>query len=69
MWGGVIFAFKKRELKEKTQDTNFSLPIKNPESAIKNRIPDPDSDSKIGPKLGGFRILDSGSGYGLPTLF
>ena len=54
----IIFAFKKRELKEKTQDANFSLPIKNPESAIKKRIPD--SDSKIGQK--------SGCGYGLPTL-
>ena len=49
-----IFAFKEEELKEKTQDTNFSLPNKNPESAIKKRIPD--SDSKIGQKLGGFRI-------------
>ena len=52
----IIFAFKKRQLKEKTQDTNFSLPIKNPESAIKKRITDPDSDSKIGPKIG--RIPD-----------
>ena len=25
----IIFAFKKRELKEKTQDANFSPPIKN----------------------------------------
>ena len=50
----IIFDFKKRELKEKTQDANFSIPIKNPESAIKKRIPD--SDSKIGQKLGGFRI-------------
>ena len=49
-----IFAFKEEELKEKTQDANFSLPNKNPESAIKKRIPDP--DSKIGQKLGGFRI-------------
>ena len=49
-----IFAFKTRQLKEKIQDANFSLPIKNPESAIKKRIPDP--DSKIGQKLGGFRI-------------
>ena len=48
-----IFAFKE-ELKEKTQDANFSLQNKNPESAIKKRIPDP--DSKIGQKLGGFRI-------------
>ena len=45
----IIFAFKKRELKEKTQDANFSIPIKNPESANKKRIPD--SDSKIGPKI------------------
>ena len=51
-----IFAFKKGELKEKTQDANFSLPNKNPESAIKKWIPDPDSDSKSGQKLGGFRI-------------
>ena len=50
----IIFDFKKRELKEKTQDANFSIPIKNPESSIKKRIPDP--DSKIGQKLGGFRI-------------
>ena len=50
-----IFAFKEEELKEKkTQDANYSLPIKNPESAIKNRIPDP--DSKFGPKIG--RIPD-----------
>ena len=59
----IIFALKKWELKEKTQDANFSIPIKNPESAIKKRIPDP--DSKIGPKIG--RILDPVSG--LPTLF
>ena len=58
----IIFDFKKRELKEKTQDANFSIPIKNPESAIKKRIPDPDSDSKICPKIG--RIPDPG----LPTL-
>ena len=51
----IIFAFKEEELKEKTQDANFSLPNKNPASAIKKRIPD--SDSKIGQKLGGFRIL------------
>ena len=53
----IIFAFKKAELKEKTQDANFSLPIKNPESAIKKRIPD--SDYKIDQKLGGFQIPDS----------
>ena len=51
-WWGVIFAFKKRELKEKAQDAKFSLPIKDPESAIKKRIP----DSKIGQKIG--RIPD-----------
>ena len=45
----------KRELKEKTQDANFSLPIRNLKSAIKKRIPHP--DSKIGPKIG--RIPDS----------
>ena len=39
-----IFAFKEKELKEKTQDAN------------KQRIPDPDLESKIGQKLGGFRI-------------
>ena len=39
-----IFAFKEEDLKEKTQDANFSLPNKNLESAIKKRI----SDSKIG---------------------
>ena len=37
-----IFAIKEEELKEKTQDANFSLPNKNPEFAIKKRIPDPD---------------------------
>ena len=51
----IIFALKKRQLKEKTQDANFCLPIKNPESVIKKRISDP--DSKIGPKIG--RIPDS----------
>ena len=45
-----IFAFKEEELNEKTKDANFSLPIKNPESAIKNRF-----RIRI-PKLGGFRI-------------
>ena len=55
----IIFALKKWELKEKTQDANFSIPIKNPESAIKNWIPDP--DSKIGPKIG--RIPDPGFGF------
>ena len=37
----IIFAFKKGELKEKTQDANFSLPIKNPNLLLKNgfRIP------------------------------
>ena len=55
----IIFAFKKGKLKEKTQDANFSLPILNPESAIKKRIPDPDSGF-------GFRIRipDSDSGFG-----
>ena len=32
----IIFAFKKAELKEKTQDANFSLPIKNPNPLLKN---------------------------------
>ena len=41
------------ELKEKTKDANFSLPIKNPNQLLK-RIPD--SDSKIDQKLGGYRI-------------
>ena len=39
----IFFAFKKRQLKEKTQDANFSLPIKNPNPLLKNgfwiRIP------------------------------
>ena len=39
----IIFAFKKGELKEKTQDANFSLPINNPNPLLKNgfriRIP------------------------------
>ena len=39
----IIFAFKKGELKEKTQDANFSLPIKNPNPLLKSgfriRIP------------------------------
>ena len=26
----IIFAFKKSQLKDKTQDANFSLPIRNP---------------------------------------
>ena len=55
----IIFALKKWELKDKTQDANFSIPIKNPESAVKKRIPDP--DSKIGPKIG--RIPDPRSGF------
>ena len=54
----IIFAFEKGELKEKTQDANFSITIKNPVSAIKKRILDPDSDSKIGPKIGRIRIPD-----------
>ena len=51
----IIFVFKKRELKEKTRDANFSLPIKNPKPLLKK-------DSKIDQKFGGF-------GYGLPTLY
>ena len=37
----IIFAFKKGELQEKTQDANFSQPIKNPNLLLKNgsRIP------------------------------
>ena len=31
----IIFAFKKGELKEKTQDANFSLLIKNPNPLLK----------------------------------
>ena len=54
----IIFAFKKEELKEKTQDANFSLPIKNPNPLFKNgfriRIPKftkkfPDSDTDCQP--------------------
>ena len=55
----IIFAFKKGELKEKTQDANFSLPIKNPNPLLKN----------------GFRIRIpklaknwADPGFGLPTL-
>ena len=48
---------KKGELKEKTLDAIFSLPIKIPNPLLKKRIPD--SDSKIGRNLGGFRIADS----------
>ena len=59
-----IFAFKEEELKEKTQDANFSLPNKNPESAIKKRIP----DSKIGQKLGGFRIRIANPKYDIIIL-
>ena len=46
----IIFAFKKGEFKEKTQDANFSLPIKNPDPLLKNRYwnEESDSDSKIG---------------------
>ena len=54
----IIFAFNKAELKEKTQDANFSLQIKNPNPLLKNGF--------------GFQNwADSGSriyGYGLPTL-
>ena len=55
----IIFAFKKAELKEKTQDANFSLPIKNQNPLLKN----------------GFRIRIpklakswADSGFGLSTL-
>ena len=55
MGGGSSLPELRGGLKEKTQDTNFSLTIKNPNPlGIKKRIPD--SDSKIGQKLGGFRI-------------
>ena len=46
----INFAFKNGELKEKTQDTIFSLPIKNSNRLLKNRF-----RIRI-PKLGGFRI-------------
>ena len=55
----IIFALKKGELKEKTQDGNFSLPIKNSNSLLKKRIPD--SDSKLAKNWVDF-------GFGLPTL-
>ena len=55
----IIFAFKKRQLKEKVQDANFSLPIKNPESAIRELI----SDSKISQKFCLYFICS------LPTCF
>ena len=51
----IIFAFKKGELKVKTQDANFSLPFKNPNPLLKN----------------GFRIQIKKLGlfgYGLPIL-
>ena len=57
----IIFAFKKGELKEKTQDAKFSLPIKNPNPLLKNGFP---IRIRI-PKLtinwadSGFRIPDS----------
>ena len=50
----IIFAFKKREFKEKTHDADLSLLIKNPNPLLKKRIPDSDS-----PKIG--RIPDSDS--------
>ncbi len=43
----LIFAFKKGELKEKSDDANLSIPIKNPNTLLKNgfqnwpKIPDP----------------------------
>ena len=49
----IIFAFKKAELKEKTQDANFSLPTKNPNPLLKNgsririRIANPRSKGPI----------------------
>ena len=46
----INFAFKNGELKEKTQDAIFSLPIKNSNRLLKNRF-----RIRI-PKLGGFRI-------------
>ena len=57
----IIFAFKKAELKEKTQDANFSLPIKNPNPLLKNGF-----QIRI-PKLAKY-WTDPGFGYGLPTL-
>ena len=43
----IIFAFKKGELKKKTQDANFSLPIKNPIGIPKLAKIWPDSGSRI----------------------
>ena len=59
----VIFAFKKGELKVKTQDANFSLPIKNLNPLLKNwfRIW---FGFQNWPKIG--RIPDPG--FELPTL-
>ena len=49
----MMIIFRKRELKEKIQDANLSLPIKNPNPLLKNGF-------RIWiPKLGGFRIQDS----------
>ena len=53
----IIFAFKKAELKEKTQDANFSLLFKNPNPLLKNVF---QNWLKIG------RIPEPG--FGLPTL-
>ena len=59
----IIFAFKKAEFKEKTQDANFSLPIKNPDPLLKNRY----WNQILIPKLAK-NWADSGFGFGLPTL-
>ena len=46
----IIFAFKKWELKEKTQDANFSLSIKNPNPLLKNGFQNwADSDTDCQP--------------------
>ena len=58
----IIFAFKKEELKEKSTNSNFSLPIKNPNPVLK-------TDSGFGFQNwadSGSRIPDSG--FGLQTL-
>ena len=55
----IIFAFIKVELKEKTQDTNFSMQIKNPNPLLKNRF-------RI--RIPKFAKNWADSGFGSPTL-
>ena len=65
-----IFAFKEEKLKEKTQDANFSLPNKNPESAIKNgfRIRIPKLAENWADSGSGFPSLHARYGYNIVNL-